>query len=66
MKASHVFYKEITVDEENISSANLLKNNEVERIRFEKSKLYALSRLSINQKINAVPNVEGKKGLSNI
>ena len=66
MEASHVFYKEITVDEENISSANLLKNNEVERIRFEKSKLYALSWLSINQKINAVPNVEGKKGLSNI
>ena len=66
MEASHVFYKEITVDEQNISSANLLKNNEVERIRFEKSKLYALSWLSINQKINAVPNVEGKKGLSNI
>ena len=66
MEASHVFYKEITVDEQNISSANLLKNNEVERIRFEKSKLYALSWLSINQKIKAVPNVEGKKGLSNI
>ena len=55
--------------EDNIFSANLTKNNEVERIRFDKSKLYAISGLSINQKIDAnvsLPNVERKKALSDI
>ena len=40
-----------------------MENNEVERIRFDKSKLYAISGLSINQKNDAnvsLPNVEGK------
>ena len=69
MKFSHAFYKEIFLDEDNIFSANLMENNEVERIRFDKSKLYAISGLSINKKIDAnlsLPNGDGKKALSDI
>ena len=46
-----------------------MENNEVERIRFDKSKLYAISGLSINKKIDAnlsLRNVDGKKALSDI
>ena len=60
-----MFSKEIPLDEDNIFSANLTDNNEVEQIRFNKSKLYAISGLLINQTIDAnlsLPNVEGKKG----
>ena len=40
-----------------------MENNEVKQIRFDKSKLYAINGLSINQKIDAnvsLHNVEGK------
>ena len=55
--------------EDNIFSANLTKSNEVEQIKFNKSKLYAISGLLINQNIDAnisLPNVEEKKVLSDI
>ena len=42
MEFSHVFYKEIPLDEDNIFSANLTKNNEVVQVKFKKSKIYAI------------------------
>ena len=50
-------------------SANHTENNKVEQIKFTKSKIYAISRLSIDQDTQSnvsLPNVEGKKALSNI
>ena len=44
-----------------------MENNEVKQIRFDKSKLYAINGLSINQKIDAnvsLHNVEGKRLLT--
>ena len=44
--------------------ANLTENNKVEQIIFKKSKLYAISRLSIDQDTVSnvsIPKVEGKK-----
>ena len=64
-----MFYKETPLVEDNIFSANLTKSNEVEQIKFNKSKLYAISGLLINQNIDAnisLPNVEEKKVLSDI
>ena len=69
MEFSHVFYKEISLDEGNIFSANLIENNKIDQISFKKSKLYAISGLSIPQDItpnDSLPNVEGKKSLSDI
>ena len=69
MEFSHVFYKEIILDEGNIFSANLTENNEVEQVKFKKSKIHAISGLSIDQDTQSnvsLPNVEGKKALSDI
>ena len=49
MEFSHVFYKEIPLDEGNIFSANLTKNNGVEQVKFKKSKICSISGLSIDQ-----------------
>ena len=66
MEFSHVFYKEIPLDEDNIFSANLTENNEVEQIKFKKSKVYAISGLSIDQSNVSLLNAERKKSLSDI
>ena len=59
-----MFYKEIPLDEYNIFSPNLMENNGVEKVKFKKSKIYAVSGLSIDQDTQSnvsLPNVEGKK-----
>ena len=69
MEFSRVFYKEIPLDEDNIFSANLTENNEVEQIKLKKSELYAISGLSIDQDLKSkvsLPNIEGRKALSDI
>ena len=69
MEFSQVFYKEIPLDEDNIFSANLAENDGVEQVKFKKSKIYAISGLSIDQDTQpnvSLPNIEGKKALSDI
>ena len=69
MEFLHVFYKEISVDEKNNFSANLAENNDVDQIKFHKSKTYAISGLSIDLDIQSnvsLPNFERKKALSDI
>ena len=61
MEFSHVFYKELSVDEDNILSANLTENNQIEQIKLKKSKIYAISGLSIDQELKL--NIEGRKAL---
>ena len=59
MAFSPVFYKELSVDEDNILSANLTENNQIEQIKLKKSKIYAISGLSIDQELKL--NIEGRK-----
>ena len=70
MDFCHVFYKELPLDEDNIFSANLTENSGVEQVKFKKSKIYAISGLSIDHQDTqtnvSLPNIEGKKALSNI
>ena len=61
MEFSHVFYKEIPVNQD-IFSANLAENNEVEQIKFKKSKIYAISGLSIDQDIQLMFFYQTLKG----
>ena len=64
MEFSHIFSKEVPVDEDNIFSLNLSENNKVDSLKFDKSKKYEISRLSIKQSTGPgvlLPNVEGKK-----
>ena len=69
MEFSHVFYKELPLDKDNIFFANLTENNKVEQISFKNSKSYAISGLPIDQETTpnvSLPNVQGKKALSDI
>ena len=64
MEFSHIFYKEVPVDEDNIFSLDLSENNNVDSLKFDKSKKYEISSLSIKQSTGPgvlLPNVEGKE-----
>ena len=63
----HMFYKELSIDEDNIFLADLAKNNKIEQVAFKKSRKYAVSSVSINQDTTAhisLPNFQGQKALS--
>ena len=54
MEPIHIFYKEPLADENNIFTANVAEENEVEGVRFKKSKEYAITGLSINQDVDSI------------
>ena len=70
MEPAHIFYKELPLDENNIFSANLAENNEVEEIKFKKSKEYAVTGLSINQEVESdlvpVADLDAQNALSDL
>ena len=70
MEPAHIFYKELPLDENNIFSANLAENNEVEEIKFKKSKEYAVTGLSINQEVESdlvpVADLDAQNALSGL
>ena len=65
MEPIHLFYRELPLDENNIFAANLAEKNEVEEVKFKKSKEYAVTGLSINQDVDSdlvtVTDTEKKK-----
>ena len=69
MKPIHIFYNELPIDE-NIFTANLTEKNEVEEVRFKKSKKCAITGLSINQDVNsdlvAVTDTDRQEVISNL
>ena len=69
MKPIHIFYNELPIDE-NIFTANLTEKNEVEGVRFKKSKKCAITGLSINQDVNsdlvAVTDTDRQEVISNL
>ena len=48
MEPIHIFYKELPVNQ-NIFTANIIKKNKVQNVKFKKSLEYAVTELSINQ-----------------
>ena len=70
MEPIHIFHKELSVDENNIFTADITQKNEIENLRFKKSTEYAVTGLSINQDINsnvvAVTDTDRQKVLSNL
>ena len=49
MELIHIFYKELPTDENNVFVAKLAEKNEVELLKFKKSRKYVVTGLSINQ-----------------
>ena len=69
MEFSHVSYKELPLNEDNIFWTNFTKNKKVEQISFKKLKLHAISGLSIDQDSTSnvsLPNVQRRKALRGI
>ena len=48
MDLSHIFYKKLPVDDDNIFSANLAENNKIEEFSSRKDQKYMVTGLSIN------------------
>ena len=70
MEPIYIFYREFPLGENNIFTANLAEKNEVEEVRFKKSKEYAITGLSINQNIDsdlvAIADVDKQEAISNV
>ena len=70
MEPANIFYKNLPVDENNIFVANLTEKNEVDEVKFKKSREYAVTRFSINQDIGtdfiAVGETDRQKVLSKL
>ena len=70
MEPVHIFYKDLPVDENNIFIVNLTEKNQVEEVKFKKSREYAVTGLSVNQDIGtdfiAVGETDREKVLSKL
>ena len=51
MDPVHIFYNELEMDEDNIFTANIAKENEVVKVLFDKNKEYAVTGLKIKPEI---------------
>ena len=69
MDLLHIFYKELPVDDDNIFSANVAENNEIEEVSLKKDKKYMVTGLSINQKTDTdviIPDLNVRNSLSDM
>ena len=48
MDPSYIYFKEINIDQDNTFTANLSKDNEIEKVVFNKENEYGVSGLNIN------------------
>ena len=51
MKPTHIFKKELKIDENNVFTVIILKKNEVENIIFKKNQEYAITGMAIKPDI---------------
>ena len=70
MEPINISYKEIPLNENNISTAKLAEKNKLEEVGFKKSKEYGITGLSIKQDIDsalvAVADVDKQEAISNL
>ena len=70
MEPIHIFYKELSTDKNDIFTANLAEKNEVEEVKFKKSRECAVTGLSINQDIDSdlfvVTDTDRQEAISNL
>ena len=65
MDLSHIFYRELPFDDDNIFSATLAESNEVVEVSLKK---YMVTGLSINQKTDTdviIPDLSSRNSVSN-
>ena len=69
MNPSHIFFKELDIDQDNTFTANISKENEVENVVFSAGNEYAVTGLTINSIISnsellKIENVKEQKKVS--
>ena len=70
MEPIHIFYKELSADKNNIFIANLVEKNEVDKVKFKKTREYVVTGLSINEdldsKVIALTDTDKLETISNL
>ena len=68
MKPIHIFYKELEIDGNNVFTANISQENEVENVLFKKNKEYAITGMTIKPDIvdSGIVKVTDKKNLESV
>ena len=51
MEPMHIFYNELEIDSNNVFTANISQENEVENVLFDKNKEYAATGMTIKPEI---------------
>ena len=68
MDPSYIYFKEINIDQDNTFTANLSKDNEIEKVVFNKENEYGVSGLNINAVLpdEEILKIENKRGQDKI
>ena len=53
MEPAHIYHKELVADKENIFSANISQNNQLENIKYSKSHKYGATGMAIKPDIGS-------------
>ena len=69
MNPSHIYFKEIDIDQDQTFTVNFSKENEIENVVFDKDNKYAITGLKINaelpdKKIVKIENVKEQNRIS--
>ena len=69
MNASHIYFKEIDIDQDQIFTVNFSKENEIENVFFDKDNQYAITGLKMNaelpdKKMLKIENVKEQNRIS--
>ena len=51
MNPSHIYFKEIDIDQDQTFTVNFSKENEIKNVVFDKDNEYAITRLKINAEL---------------
>ena len=66
MDLSHIFYKELPIDDDNIFFAKLAQNNEIEKLPLKEDQKYLVTGPFVNAKTDTdliIPNLNARNSL---
>ena len=61
MNPSHIYLKDINIDQDQTFTLNFSKENEIENVVFDKDNEYAITGLKINAELPDKKNIKNRK-----
>ena len=61
MNPSHIYFKEIDIDQDQTFTVNFSKENEIENVVFDKDNEYAITGLKSNAELQDKENIKNRK-----